>query len=40
VTVFSDQPRGTERAKRINAQRGINHLLAETMQQSALTPPM
>jgi len=26
ATVFSDRPRGTERAKQINARRGINHL--------------
>jgi len=30
ATVFSDRPRGTERAKQINARRGINHLPAET----------
>jgi len=35
ATVFSNRPRGTERAKRINARHGINYLLVETMKQSS-----
>ena len=38
ATVFSDRPRGTERAKQINARRGINHLPAETISAAAFAP--
>jgi len=38
ATVFSDRPRGTERAKRINARRGITYLPAETISAVASEP--
>ena len=38
ATLFSDRPRGTERAKQINSWRGINHLPAETVSAAAFAP--
>ena len=38
ATVFSDRSRGTERAKQINARRGITYLPAETISAVASEP--